>query len=495
MATFALLFWPVIALVIFARLKAARGLIWSVMIGYLFLPEAIELDLPGLPPFDKSGSIAVGAVLGVLLFRDPKPATARQARPGFTLILGILGGILLLSPVMTVLQNPDTLINTDVVRKGLSFSDLRSMVFSSMVTFVPFILAYRVIHHRDHYREILVSIVVLGMFYTLLALVEMRMSPQMNIWVYGYFQSEWYQHERGGAYRPLVFLRHGLWLGFFLLTALLAALTLSHRRDDRKTQYLLSALWLLLILFLSRNLGATILALLIVPMLFFFKTQTQVRLAAAMAIFFFIYPVVRASDMSPANFLVEWTRAVSPDRAASLWFRLSNEDRLIERAMERPVFGWGIWGRARVLNERGIDLSVTDGIWIVVLGKRGWAGYLAQFGILLLPLVFLARRNKTGPPLPEIAGMALIMGANFLYMIPNSTLSPIGMLITGTLAASLRAAHDTDPDGVHADKATAPRAVRYSRFSGPTVKIADTGGAAMPTDRPTSRGSERYKRV
>src|SRR5262249_6438367 len=75
------------------------------------------------------------------------------------------------------------------------------------------------------------------------------------------------------------------------------------------------------------------------------------------------------------------------DRAQSLEFRLHNEDRLVKRALERPAFGWGGWGRARIFDEDGKDTTVTDGLWIIALGDRGFTGLVALGAALLLPAV------------------------------------------------------------------------------------------------------------
>ena len=68
------------------------------------------------------------------------------------------------------------------------------------------------------------------------------------------------------------------------------------------------------------------------------------------------------------------------------------EDMLIDKALERPALGWGRFGGSRVLDDSGKDITVTDGLWIILLGITGYAG-LATLGIgMLLPVVFLLRR-------------------------------------------------------------------------------------------------------
>ncbi len=480
MATFALLTWPLVALVIFSRIGVPRGLIWSVLVGYLFLPESYTIDLPGLPPYGKFAAVAVGALLGVLVFRGREThAPPPQLRSAFPAIMIGLLALLVLSPVGTWVTNLEPVVNGQVVRPSMRFPDLRAMVSALVMIFIPFVLAYWYITRPEHHRELLVALVVLGLFYSLLVLFEARMSPQLHIWTYGYFQHQWLQHERGGAFRPLVFLRHGLWLGFFLFTVAMAALVLSRVKGPRSTQYLVAAGWILAVLLLSRNLGATALGLLVAPLILMFGPQAKLRLAACMAAFFLTYPVIMSSGLSPAPRILEWVTPLAPERAASFGFRLSNEERLLDRAMEKPVFGWGIWGRSRVFNERGVDISVTDGIWIIALGERGWAGYIAQFSLLTMPIFFLLAVGRRRQTSPEIAGMALIMGANCLYMIPNSTLSPIGMIMAGTLAASVRFGSESadaaaEPASAPADDR--PRGPGYARRLDPNADPRASSG-------------------
>src|SRR5262249_36857355 len=62
------------------------------------------------------------------------------------------------------------------------------------------------------------------------------------------------------------------------------------------------------------------------------------------------------------------------DRGESLDYRAKNEDVLVEKALQQPEFGWGGWGRSRIVNEAGDDISVVDSIWVLILGKHGLVG-------------------------------------------------------------------------------------------------------------------------
>src|SRR5690606_24234269 len=110
----------------------------------------------------------------------------------------------------------------------------------------------------------------------------------------------------------------------------------------------------------------------------------------AMMVLIIGYMGTRVTSQSTGEYLVNFVeRVIDSDRAESLASRFHNENLLAERALERPVFGWGGWNRSRVYNEEGEDISTTDGLWIIVLGKTGFFGLSALTLTLLVPAVAL----------------------------------------------------------------------------------------------------------
>jgi hypothetical protein len=485
--TLAIFSWPIVTLILFASLGPARGLIWSVVLGYMFLPENFGYDIPGLPPYDKLTAIPFSLLLAsVIHWKKVERLPAQD--PWFRVFIIICFVVLIFGSFGTLMQNKETLFNGPVLRQALSLRDVVSMVSDSILIMLPFILAWHFLRKPEDHRHLLVAVVIMGLFYTLLVLFELRMSPQLNKWIYGYFPHNWRQHLRGGGYRPLVFLRHGLWLGFLLFMIIIAAMALY--RDKSKGEdasqkaspvlFLLGGIWCFLVLSISRNLGATMLAVMLVPFVLFFGFRTQTRVASVMAVIILTYPFLSMASLTPATKLLEIIAPIAPERAQSFQFRLDNEHLLTERAMEKPSFGWGGYSRQRVFDERGRDLTVTDGLWIITLGQGGWVKYLAFFGFLTAPLLFLrraARRKEISAP---IAGMAVIMGGNFVYMIPNSTLSPLGLIMLGAMAAFVQ--YD-----VVREKAPQPVDPTPNRAHGRYSRFSPGQSASVSEDRPLSR--------
>jgi hypothetical protein len=142
--------------------------------------------------------------------------------------------------------------------------------------------------------------------------------------------------------------------------------------------------------------------------------------------------------------MVSLAEEISEQRARSLEFRFDNEDLLLERANERPVFGWGPFGRNRVYDELGRDQSVVDGAWIVAIGQGGWIGYIGRFGLLTLPIILLALRRRSYGIEIATAVLCLVLVANVIDMIPNGTQSPITWLIVGALLGRLELGHQSN---------------------------------------------------
>jgi hypothetical protein len=135
------------------------------------------------------------------------------------------------------------------------------------------------------------------------------------------------------------------------------------------------------------------------------------------------------------------SRHVSPDRAESLEFRFENEDILVEKALQRPIFGWGGWGRARVYDEEGKDISTTDGLWVITLGNYGFYGLVSLTAALLLPMFLLLSRC---PPAlwsrPGYGALAVMAFVSMLFTVDcllNAMINPVYVLFSGGVSGAL----------------------------------------------------------
>lgn len=443
-----LLAWPMIAVVLYQRLPIERALIWSILGAYLILPPLANFDFPLIPPFNKisiPNLVAFGICVLMLGRRIP---FLPESGAGKVLML-----LFLMSPVATVLTNSDPIWFNVGGLPGLRAHDSISAVIGQAIDILPFILARQLLATEKAQREIVLALMLAGLAYSLPMLVEIRLSPQINVWVYGFFQHDFIQMMRDGGFRPIVFLPHALWVAFFTLMALLSAVALWRAEPSKRAMHMLAAGYFGVLLVLCKSMASLAYALLLVPIVRFASFRAQLRLAAAMALVALFFPLLRGADLVPVKAMLTQAEAFSEDRAASLAFRFNNENRLLDRARERPAFGWGAWGRNRVYDPlTGKDLSVIDGRWIITIGTFGWFGYFAEFGLLAWPILLLARRARRlgAGEFPPYAGtLALILAANMVDMLPNATLIPFTWLLAGAAlgyAESLGRARAEIPD-------------------------------------------------
>jgi hypothetical protein len=172
--------------------------------------------------------------------------------------------------------------------------------------------------------------------------------------------------------------------------------------------------------------------------------RSQMILAASVTCIVLLYPTLRYVDLVPTQRALAIAEWFDPDRAASLRFRFINEDAMVEKAKERPVFGWGLWGRSRVFSEEdGRDTTVADGYWVIVYGVGGWTRYIAEFGLMSFSVLALAFRSRRYDPDPVSVVLALVLVANLIDFIPNAGVSPLTWMFAGALAGRLEVARRT----------------------------------------------------
>ncbi|MFY1705942.1 hypothetical protein [Tritonibacter scottomollicae] len=443
-ATMMLLVWPVAALVFFQRLPLHRAILLCLIGGYLLLPPVAAFDLPLVPDLDKFSISSLMALAGcVFVAKQPVPMMPRSW------VLRVLTAVFVLSAVPTVLTNSDRIVFEAVPHSapivffhselpGLRLRDLASVISSQIIVLIPFFIARRYLSTPEAHREILLAFVIAGLIYTVPSLIEIRFSPQMNVWIYGFFQHDFAQMVRQGGYRPIVFLPHALWLALFMFSAMVAAVALARTATNpNKVRFTFAAVYLFGMLVLCKSMASLAYGLAFTPVIALASHRFQVRLALIIALIGCIYPMLRNAHVIPLDTILAQVEAISPERAQSLGYRFDNEEILLERAAEKPMFGWGGWGRNLIRDgETGRILSIPDGHWIIAFGSFGWVGYLAEMGLLTgaLALLYLALRKMPEREIsPTVSCIALILGATLMDMLLNDTLVPVTWMCAGAL--------------------------------------------------------------
>jgi hypothetical protein len=336
-------------------------------------------------------------------------------------------------PLGTVLTNPDPVFFETFMLPGLRLREAFGMMVNQALLLLPFVMARALLSTEQDLRDLALAFVIAGVVYSFPMLVEVRLSPQLNIWIYGYFQHDFGQMMRGGGFRPIVFLYHGLWVALLTMTAIICAAALARETDGRRVvKYGAIMLYLFLVLVLSKSLASLVYTLAALPVVLFLSSRGQMRVAVLLACLALSYPVARGLDLVSVDRMIAVAERAGPERAQSLEFRLDNETVLLDRAMERPVLGWGSWGRNQIWDGTGRLLTVTDGRWIILVGVGGWLLFLAEFGLLTLPIFMLWWYSRRDLPV-HVSALAIILAINMVDLLPNATLTPLTWVFAGAL--------------------------------------------------------------
>ncbi len=433
-ASFALLVWPIVIYLFFRYLPPSKALICTILGAYLLLPPLpAGFDFPLLPPLNKETLPNLIAFLIFVFVLDRK----RDILPKSGITLFLIA-VFVLTPIATVLTNREPVLFIAAGLPGLRWTDAIALSINQAILLLGYLMARSLLATADAHRDLLVALFMAGMVYSLPMLFEIRLSPQLNLWIYGFHQHLFEQAMRGDGFRPLVFLYHGIWAAFFVMTTAIAGLALwRNEAPVVSSRYLFAAIYLLIVLVLCKTLGALLFAILLVPLIMFAAAKTQLRFAVAMVFLALAYPALKGVDFIPTNIMLDAASKVSGDRAHSLAFRFDNEVLLRDRAAEKPLFGWGSWGRNHLHDPvDGTITTISDGRWIITLGVFGWFGFIAEFGLLGLPMLLLWRevRHLPSNEIPPYLGpLALLLAVNLVDLIPNATLTTMTWLLAGSL--------------------------------------------------------------
>lgn len=429
-ATAALAIWPLVAIWLFVTRPLIQATLWTVVGAQLLLPVRDEIKLPIIPALDKATLPGLCIFLAYLFLQRP------IWRPRIGLV-EILLALYLLGPIVTSLLNNDPVFAGDRIIQGVGLYDAGSAVALTLFTLMPLFVGRGLLNTEGAHQEVLRVLAIAGAIYSIPLLFEIRFSPQLHAWVYGYYPSDFIQQMRDGGFRPMVFMGHGLIAATFLFLTIGAATALwrAKIRLGPLSPGVVSV-YLGLVLILCKSLGATIFMMVFAPLIGFAKPRLNALVAICVVTIAMSYPLLRFAGMIPTNQILELAESINPQRSASLRVRFDNEEALLSRALERPLFGWGRYGRNRIYSEWGQDVSITDGLWVITIGQFGIVGFIAEFGLLALAVIrgAAAYRNASGyRDKIFLTTLALLVAANIIDLIPNSSLLPMTWLFAGSL--------------------------------------------------------------
>lgn len=442
----ALLLWPLVVWKLFQRLRAADAATWSLVGGYMLLPQSIAIDLPVLPAFDRNlaASLPVTLLLGLTL-ANAEVARGGASRPALigpkgwvptSWLIRAMIAATLVGPMVTTLTNRAPLHYGPLTIQGMGPYDALSAALDALMSLLPLLIARRCIATAEQQRSFLRIFTIAALCYTVPMLVEIRFAPQLQSWIYGDASFGMGQQVRYGWFRPVVFMQHGLWLALFVAMSVCAGAALLKYAGSARNRALAAFGWLMLMLLACRSIGALVLGIVFTPiiLLFAWRPRAAVSVAAVFATMALIYPALRGLDLIPTEAIVAKVAEFDDERARSLRTRFDNEDLYLGHASEKPLTGWGGWSRWRVFDtETGEDITVSDGAWIIIFGSWGWVGYFGIFGMLCAPILLIFFRRRSPALSAESGVLCLMLAMNLLDMLLNGTRTPITYMLCGAL--------------------------------------------------------------
>jgi hypothetical protein len=428
----ALFVYPVLVVLMYRRWDTLKATFWALAGGYMFLPVKVGVDLPVIPAFTKESIPCVVAMVCLLTIGRHR----LQFLPDGPLVK-LLFCVSVFAPLLTAYNNPSPIVTAERFMPGLSLYDALSLVQSAYLELLPFLIGSMVVRSAEDLLRITRYLVIACLIYAPLMMLEVRLSPQLHNWIYGFFPHSFAQMMRQGGFRPLVFMGHGLLVAIFTAASALAATVLYRIREPLFTvrpEFIL--LFILAMLVICKSMGALILGVIGVAALAVLRLRMINLMTAVMLALVISYPLMSLTDVFPHEWLVEQAAKQDEDRASSLNFRFRNEEALLERAMEKPLFGWGGYGRARY------DDSTTDGYWIITVGNRGLVGFFALFGTAAIACIALLRASANRRASERLrflmAGMALTGTIILVDQLPNASMMSFTWFLFGVMYAAAR---------------------------------------------------------
>jgi len=433
-AALALLLWVPVVFYLFRRYPVSRAALYCFLGALMFLPERAWLKFPAFPELTKDSLTTM--LMGIALFVTGARAKGRVERWWYVLSVGTIA-----LGVATAFTNTEPIYYGSYAVKGMNFRDgmyssLSIFINSNLAAYIAMRCFYQE-HDLERWLKILASA---GLIYAIPILLELRFSPQVHVWIYGYPASIAFdQTIRFGGYRPMALMTHGLALSLFMLGPTIAAFTLARDKRERiwKFSARTAAVLLLVVLIACKSTAVWLYALIAIPLVRYVNPKWTVRAAVVLALVVCLYPYLRAIDQFPTEAVLNFASKLGEERMGSMKFRFDNEDVLIEHAMKKPWLGWStVYGRNMLYDETGYSTTITDGGWIIALGNGGIVG-LAFYNVIpvlgILTVARRLRRVREAKHRAMLAALTLYLALTWVDVLPNGSFNLLPQFLSGAL--------------------------------------------------------------
>ena len=408
---------------LFVRFPPQRAVIISFIVAWLFLPQA-SYPIPIFPAYTKISAVCYAILVATIVYD-----TARLTcfKPGW---LDVPMVIWCLCPIFSQISNAGSPITP---------------TFNQIISWgLPYFLGRLYLGSLDGMRQMAIGIFAGGLAYIPFTLIEGVRGPILHQMVYSVSAFEdWSQAQRGGGWRPVVFMQHGLMVSVWMMTASLIGVWLWQTGTLKKFQgrnIKPLAIILVIAFGLCRSSGAYSLFVFGLIVLFSAKRfRTSLPLLFIIGYIVFYLYIAAAGQFSSKDVMGVITPIFGEERAGSLKYRFDMEEILGEKARQRFVFGWGDSGGNRVYNQEGRDISVTDSLWIIAFGTNGAVGLVSLFSSLLLPVIVFSlfkypAKTWSNPKVAPAATLGVALTMYVFDCVLNAMTNPIFALIAGGIS-------------------------------------------------------------
>ena len=419
-----LLVWMPLVVFLFNTMPPRTAVANLFVSAWLLLPIT-GIAVPGLPDYTKMSSTLIGVMIWIITFDQARLGSLRFRW------FDLPAAILVTEPFMTALLN------------DLGPYEGVAAVIDHMFTWgLPYIVGRLYLNDVEGAKALARAIVLGALCYIPFLMLELRISPVLGSWIYGIVR---WDSLRYGGYRPKVFLAHGLELGMWLTNANLLMYTFWYSGSIKMVRGISIgklALALLVTTILCKSTGALCLLVLAVFTLWLARWTKRTWPIWLMLAIPPTYCVTRALDLWSGQQAVDVAdSAFGGDRAQSLEYRFMMEKTLASRALERPMFGWGRFGRNLIYGKDGKLQTVPDGYWIISLGTQGFIGLTCVIAMFSLPMILAMRRfpisEWSDPYVAPVIGLSMMLALSMIDFLSNAMLNTIYPLAIGGLISQL----------------------------------------------------------
>lgn len=420
-ASLALIGFVPLSLALFALIPARRAVLSCYIAGWLFLPN-MGFHFPGLPDYNKQAAIALGTILGVLIFDVGRLS---QFRPS---IMDLPMGVFCLWPMFSHLhQGHDPLTGLNWVISHLNLWG------------IPYLIGRLYFCDQEGLRELAIGVFVGGLVYLPFCWLEVRISPKLSGMLYGQAQGLG-QHIRYGGYRPLLFMQHSLMVALWMASSTVVGFWLWRCKTIRRIgtipmKFLVPFMFFTTIFACKSGNAVFALALGVIAFVVGSKFKSPV-LILILALVPPTYILVRSTGIWSGKNVLDLIAAFDEERMGSLRVRMYQEDVYTNNARRQFLFGWAGPGMIPK-DENGKNLTRgNDSFWIITFSMYGVVSLVSIFAVLAAaPTAWVLAQDARFPtPLSGPgAGLALMVVIFAIDCLANGMIIPIFLLAAGAL--------------------------------------------------------------